>query len=478
MSTYYVDQTGGDDGNDGLSEVTAWKTLAKVNNSSFFAGDSILFKRGEIWRETLTVSSSGSDGSPITFSSYGSGNDPIITGGDDVIGVSGDWTDEGSNVWSRSLATQAKRVVLDSTHPGTEDSTPDAQYEWDWSSNKLYIYSVGNPSGYYSSIEAAQRDFCVDVAHKSYITIENLDIKISNDNVVRFYSSTGSHHNIVDNCTIAYSTAAGIHTWRCHNIILKNSIIHDCGTTTSKHNVYFSNDGGTGSGHLMENCISYNSSGNGVQVRDGDQVESHDAIIRYNKFYDNGLTGIMIAFTASNCEVYYNVVYGSGEDGIVLGSTSPETGSNNKVYNNITYSNNYSGINVQLASSTIQNNILLEDNYKVHADHIGTVTTDYNCFYKVGGGKEWKWNGTWYYNFTDYKTASSQDSNSINSDPLFMDVSNDDFHLQSNSLCIDAGTDVGLTEDYDGVAVPQETNPAIGAFEYVSDFIPKIIMII
>ena len=81
-TTYYVDATGGNDSNSGLTEALAWKTIAKVNASSFSAGDSILFKRGETWREQLTVPSSGSAGNPITFGAYGTGADPIISGAD------------------------------------------------------------------------------------------------------------------------------------------------------------------------------------------------------------------------------------------------------------------------------------------------------------------------------------------------------------------------------------------------------------
>jgi len=84
MATYYVDATSGDDAKNGLSEANAWKTISKVNGESFSAGDSILFKRGEEWREQLTVPSSGSDGSPITFGAYGSGAKPIINGADIV----------------------------------------------------------------------------------------------------------------------------------------------------------------------------------------------------------------------------------------------------------------------------------------------------------------------------------------------------------------------------------------------------------
>jgi len=36
--TYYVDATNGNDANNGLSEVTPWKTIAKVNASRFNPG--------------------------------------------------------------------------------------------------------------------------------------------------------------------------------------------------------------------------------------------------------------------------------------------------------------------------------------------------------------------------------------------------------------------------------------------------------
>ena len=77
-ATYFVDATNGSDSNDGLSSSSAWKTIAKVNSSSFSPGDNILFKKGEVWRGKLVTPSSGAVGSPITFSSYGSGPNPLI----------------------------------------------------------------------------------------------------------------------------------------------------------------------------------------------------------------------------------------------------------------------------------------------------------------------------------------------------------------------------------------------------------------
>ena len=71
-TTYYISASG-NDANNGISISTPWKTISRVNSRSFFAGDSILFRNGDIWRETLVVPSSGSAGAYITFSSYGTG---------------------------------------------------------------------------------------------------------------------------------------------------------------------------------------------------------------------------------------------------------------------------------------------------------------------------------------------------------------------------------------------------------------------
>ncbi len=78
QNTYYINNTGGSDQNDGLSGDRAWKTTNKINQSFFSPGDSILFICGGVWNETLIISSSGSSDNPIVFSSYGYGEKPEI----------------------------------------------------------------------------------------------------------------------------------------------------------------------------------------------------------------------------------------------------------------------------------------------------------------------------------------------------------------------------------------------------------------
>jgi len=69
-STFYVDATGGNDSNNGLSANLAWKTLDRVSQEIFGPGDTILFKAGEIWDGQLFLHGSGSPGNPITVDMY------------------------------------------------------------------------------------------------------------------------------------------------------------------------------------------------------------------------------------------------------------------------------------------------------------------------------------------------------------------------------------------------------------------------
>src|SRR5208283_3315503 len=112
-ATYYVDATNGQDKNAGTSDTTAWNTIAKVNTSIFTPGDQVLFKRGETWRGTmLTIPSSGTSGNPITFSAYGTGAAPIISGS---LLLTAGWTAYSENVWEAAVTTQPNIVYFNGT---------------------------------------------------------------------------------------------------------------------------------------------------------------------------------------------------------------------------------------------------------------------------------------------------------------------------------------------------------------------------
>lgn len=88
---YYVDATLGIDTNPG-TESEPWKTISRVhlgpagNSDDYQPADSILLKRGEVWRESFIVPSSGSPSAPITIGGYGlaSSPNPKISCADDI----------------------------------------------------------------------------------------------------------------------------------------------------------------------------------------------------------------------------------------------------------------------------------------------------------------------------------------------------------------------------------------------------------
>src|SRR5579862_488311 len=72
--TYYV-SSNGNDRQSGTTPAHAWQSLRRVNHARLQPGDTVLFKGGDTFANGLTFepSASGTQASPITFSSYGSG---------------------------------------------------------------------------------------------------------------------------------------------------------------------------------------------------------------------------------------------------------------------------------------------------------------------------------------------------------------------------------------------------------------------
>lgn len=97
---YYVSSSdiAANDSNNGTSPTTPWKSISKVNSifSSLKPGDRILFNRGDSFYGTLIVNKSGSSGLPIIVGSYGTGDNPILSGFTKVS----NWTNESNGIFS------------------------------------------------------------------------------------------------------------------------------------------------------------------------------------------------------------------------------------------------------------------------------------------------------------------------------------------------------------------------------------------
>jgi len=96
FATNYFVKNAGNDSNNGLSDATAWRTIDKVNTVRFTSGDSIFFNRGDTFYGKIYAGYlTGTSASRIIYTSYGTGNNPIITGFTTLTG----WVDKGGGIW-------------------------------------------------------------------------------------------------------------------------------------------------------------------------------------------------------------------------------------------------------------------------------------------------------------------------------------------------------------------------------------------
>ena len=85
QNQFYLSSSNGNDSNDG-SASQPWQTLEKISNTDLGPGDSVYFLKGDSFYGHFVVNGSGVEGNPITITSYGSGDKPIISG---AVGQSG-----------------------------------------------------------------------------------------------------------------------------------------------------------------------------------------------------------------------------------------------------------------------------------------------------------------------------------------------------------------------------------------------------
>jgi hypothetical protein len=153
-TTYYVSSSIGSDSNAGTSSSAAWQTIAHVNGRSFVPGDSILFRRGDVWNESLVTPSSGTSGNPIVFDAYGTGAAPNLTGYYSV--PSSAWVLVTGNAWKAVVpatfstinfclfgSVWGEKVAAVSTNLS-------AQGNFYLANGYVYVYSQGNPAIFYN----------------------------------------------------------------------------------------------------------------------------------------------------------------------------------------------------------------------------------------------------------------------------------------------------------------------------------------
>lgn len=457
--TYYVDCNAVDDTKDGKSPTNAWKSISKANSAVLQPGDSILFKRGCVFSNSINANRNGTASDYITYGAYGAGVNPLIRMNANGAGSTGAAV---TITGSYQIIEHLQATVI---NPAT-DST------------------------------------CLDDA--------GLPAKVG------WYVGFGlnGHHNIVQD-NEAFGLTIGINTTDTshHNKILRNHVhdlnvfsrIYNAGGAMGAEGINLHGDDSEYAYNLFENnktrCLSstdsayheysapfevYNANRNivhhnkayghrkhfemGRDVNDP-TATTDDNVLAYNLFVSDqpsakgpNIHGTVNAFGPVNrTKVYNNTIVFTGENSEAITASGPDTVVKNNIF---------------VADGRVENG---SNTYKVaYICGPTLVEESNNVYWRIGGNPRVQ------IRITDggpCDFASPIDVTSKKTDPLFVSVNianlqSSDYHLQSTSPAINAGTIFTainnldgvniLAKDFDNVSIPQGVAPDIGFYEYGS----------
>lgn len=339
---------------------------------------------------------------------------------------------------------------------GAESSTRCSHITWD---GLTMAYGVGNAFSFYD--------------HMNYMKILNSDISWMPNGIYNISTTNDAPSNY----------------------LYRGNQIHDIGVNDFQQNgdahcigIQGGNQG------IMENNECYNAGTGPLIYAFTDQILTN-TLIRNNYVHDlhnlGGATGYGVSTMCNNNSLsdktgnkaYGNIIVNCSV-GLRFQFEDLQEVYNNTVMNctvGYTSARTYLtyGPSVSFKNNLIVNSGASHINFATGATNTG-FESDYNLFYPDGAAKFVK---SVSYNFSGWQALSQVgfvfDPNSKIADPLFTNASGNfsavtDFQLQPSSPAINAGTDVGLTEDYAGN--PIVGVPDIGAYEYQgSDVTPPSI---
>ena len=106
-TAYYVSNSG-DDGNDGKTPDTAWKTLKKASQTELKPGDGVFLKRGDLFRGGLKAQSG------VSYGAYGKGPKPQIYSSEKPFNNPDLWEiyDKTHNIWKLKERTRDVGTIV------------------------------------------------------------------------------------------------------------------------------------------------------------------------------------------------------------------------------------------------------------------------------------------------------------------------------------------------------------------------------
>jgi hypothetical protein len=231
---------------------------------------------------------------------------------------------------------------------------------------------------------------------------------------------------------------------------------------------------------LIENTEIYDAVSNNLIIQDDGSGAPKKLIVRYNLIHDGPKHGITVQTpNTTSFDLYGNVIYGNGKNGIEFSTTTNGSSNLVKIFNNTLYQNtggeiSFSSSNATYSVLEIKNNILYSVSGQTPLRSAkGNIITGHsnNLLYRPGGGTLASVGGTSYSsaNITGFENTA------IAKDPLFVNVAEDVFALTAGSSAIGKGINPGFpllnsaSSWPDNIILTSQTSSSgfdIGAYAY------------
>jgi hypothetical protein len=308
-----------------------------------------------------------------------------------------------------------------------------------------------------------------DVENKSYITLKGIQIQNSDYAGAFVYGS--SDHITLQNLTIHNTAISGICAvssgWSAPctltNLTIDGCTIYATNSTANQEMISLT----AVNGFEIKNCIVHEPKTDrvGIDIKVGCQNGSvHNCEVYNTGAGSNNIYVDAAGKDTSNISIYNNKVHsGSGAGIVVNDERGTATLTNINIYNNLVWGNrrgfvvNSTGGNASY-NFTFINNTLYNNNSMteiwINTSKISNSAVRNNLVYNTLGAA-----------LLSGVPSGIQDHN-LTTNPQFNNAAGNDFHLQSTSPAIDAGSSTGAkATDFDGNTRPQGAGYDIGAYE-------------
>ena len=387
-ATYYV-KAGGNDSLSGLSDATAWATIAKVK-ATVTSGDTVYFRSQDTWSSSSLPVLAASAGVTYDGSTYGSGTRATLkaTGGYATNSIDGVVNIFASNVTFKGFEVDGNTQITGGIYIGTHALASISNIKVD----NCIVHDNGvsdTPTIYFVygiHISPVSGNKTV-----SNVTLTNTTVYNASHEGIAVYAGWGQRGNksdtvLIRNCTV-YNTGYNNPLGRGHGIALVNDV----------DNV------------TVEFCNIYDNNGYGIVVRTSPDPgvavgAPNNMIIRYNAIHTNAISGILILDNYSQIitgDFYGNLIYNNGNS--VLSTTcydidisSSNYASsilnfyNNTIYNTVNACTTRAGVSVATYGANIfgtpvfnfKNNIVYTNNYTAVYDRHKWLSHSNNLIYR------------------------------------------------------------------------------------------------